>query len=170
MKKDFLILSIIAVLIVVAIFGVDIQSVEDYYATHLDTITPDSKTVFFSIDCKAVLDNWDELDESLKSEKFIPFDGVILPVTEYALRQGDSVYKILDRVARSKKINISYAGSYGSTVYVQGINHIYEFSCGAYSGWRYSVNGEYPSTSCNMYVPKDGDLIEWKYTCDLNYL
>ncbi len=32
----------------------------------------------------------------------------------------------------------------GDSVYVEGINNIYEFSCGEQSGWMYEVNGVYP--------------------------
>ena len=56
--------------------------------------------------------------------------------------------------------------SYGS-VYIRGINYLYEFSCGPLSGWMYKVNGEYPNYGCSKYKLKDGDVIEWVYTCDL---
>ena len=53
------------------------------------------------------------------------------------------------------------------TAYIEGINNIYEFSCGELSGWMYCVNGEYPNVGCSDYKIKDGDNIEWYYTCDL---
>ena len=56
--------------------------------------------------------------------------------------------------------------SYGS-VYIRGINYLYEFSCGPLSGWRYRVDGEYPNFGCSKYELKDGQNIEWIYTCDL---
>ena len=59
-----------------------------------------------------------------------------------------------------------YSANYGS-VYVQGINHLYEFSCGELSGWMYKVNGVFPNYGCSKYVLKNGDKIEWVYTCDL---
>ena len=59
-----------------------------------------------------------------------------------------------------------YSQNYGS-VYVQGINHLYEFSCGELSGWMYMVNGEFPNYGCSKYELKDGDEIVWCYTCDL---
>ena len=31
----------------------------------------------------------------------------------------------------------------------------------------YCVNGEYPNVGCSDYKIKDGDNIEWHYTCDL---
>ena len=62
----------------------------------------------------------------------------------------------------------SYTPMYGS-VYVEGINNLYEFDCGELSGWMYSVNGIYPNYGCSSYILKDGDVICWVYTCDLGY-
>ena len=55
----------------------------------------------------------------------------------------------------------------GKSAYVEGIDNIYEFSCGQQSGWMYSVNDKFPQVSCSDYKVKDGDVIKWKYTCDL---
>ena len=56
--------------------------------------------------------------------------------------------------------------SYGS-VYVQGINYLYEFSCGPLSGWMYKVNEVFPNYGSSKYELEDGDVISWVYTCDL---
>ena len=56
--------------------------------------------------------------------------------------------------------------NFGS-VYIQGINYLYEFSCGPLSGWMYKVNGEFPNRGCSKYELNDGDVIEWVYTCNL---
>lgn len=170
MRKDLLVLAFIALLIAVIVNGTKIQSVEEYYLTHIDDITEDAETVFISIDAGAVLDNWDKLDPALRDEKYVPKDGVILEKTEYVLRPNDTVFDILLRTVRHNKIHMEYQGAdenvFGS-VYIQGINHLYEFSCGPLSGWMYSVNGEYPEYGISRYVLEDGDEIEFKYTCDL---
>lgn len=170
MKKDIIFLFVIILLAAFVINGTNIQSVDEYYLTHIDDITPDSETVFISIRCDSVLDNYDELDASLRSEEFVPKDGVILPLTEYVLRPGDTVYDILDRAVRYNKIQMEYQGadknSFGS-VYIQGINYLYEFSCGPLSGWMYKVDGVYPNYGCSKYELHDGQVIEWVYTCDL---
>jgi len=31
----------------------------------------------------------------------------------------------------------------------------------------YSVNGEYPNYGASSYNLKDGDKVEWRYTCNL---
>ena len=76
----------------------------------------------------------------------------------------------MDRATRHNKIQMEYQdarlNSFGS-VYVQGINYLYEFSCGELSGWMYRVNGQFPNYGCSKYTLKDGDVIEWLYTCDL---
>ena len=54
-----------------------------------------------------------------------------------------------------------------SSAYVEGINNLYEFDVGSLSGWMYNVNGWYPNYGCSRYQVKDGDVVEWCYTCDL---
>lgn len=170
MKKDILALFALVLVIAVVAGGTNVQSVDEYYLTHIDDITPESETVFISIRCDTILDNYDELDPALQSEEFVPPDGVILPPTEYVLRPGDTVFDILDRAVRYNRIQMEYQGadknSFGS-VYVQGIHYLYEFSCGPLSGWMYRVDGEYPNFGCSKYELKDGQNIEWIYTCDL---
>jgi hypothetical protein len=51
--------------------------------------------------------------------------------------------------------------------YIEGINNLYEFDAGELSGWMYKVNGWFPNYGSSRYVLKDGDVIEWVYTCDL---
>lgn len=170
MKKDILSLSVIILIIAVIINGTNIQSVDEYYLTHIDDITEDSDTVFISIRCDTILDNLDNLDPGLRSDEYVPKDGVILPRTEYVLREGDTVFDILDRAVRYNRIQMEFQGSeqnsFGS-VYIRGINYLYEFSCGELSGWMYKVDGEYPNYGCSKYKLKDGQEIEWVYTCDL---
>lgn len=170
MKKDLFAIVVIVALVALVASGTKVQSVDDYYLTHIDDITEDSQTVTISIRCDTILDNWDKLDNSLKSDKYVPADGVILPTFRAVLRKGDTVYDIFSRVTRYSKIvtDCVYTVNY-SSVYVKGINHLYEFSCGELSGWMYKVNGVFPGYGCSKYVLKDGDVIEWVYTCDLGH-
>lgn len=170
MKKDIIALFAIILLVAVIISGTNIQSVDEYYLTHIDDIREDSEAVTISIRCDTILKNYGELDPALRSGEFVPPDGVILPPTKYVLRPGDTVFDILDRAVRYNKIQMEYQGadknSYGS-VYVQGIHYLYEFSCGPLSGWMYRVDGEFPSYGCSKYALQNGQVIEWVYTCDL---
>lgn len=142
------------------IYGVNYQSVDDYYLEHLEDITPESRTVYLSIDCSTILNNTDRLEKGL--EEYVG-NGEILPRTEYVLRENDTVYDVLERAVRYNKIQFEHK----ENGYVMGINYLYEFSCGELSGWMYKVNGIFPSVNCADYVLADGDVVEWVYTCDL---
>ncbi len=166
MKKDIVFLIIVIFVAVLLGQGIKIQSKEEYYNEHLDEITEDSETVFISIECLTVLDNFDKLKPSLA--EYVPSDGYILKPMEIKLREGDTVFDVLLRVTRVLKIQMEYVYTPNYTSnYVQGINHIYEFSCGELSGWMYSVNGIFPNYGCSVCGLRDGDVVEWRYTCDL---
>lgn len=168
MKKDLFAIAIVVFVLIFVFSGTKIQTVDEYYLTHIDDIREDSETIYLTIRCDTILDNWNDLDPALKYEKYVPSDGVILMRTEYVLRKGDTVYDVLDRAIRHNQIQMEciYSQNYGS-IYVQGINHLYEFSCGELSGWMYMVNGEFSNYGCSKYELKDGDEIVWCYTCDL---
>lgn len=78
MKKDLLVLALAALMIAVLCSGTKIQSVDEYYLTHIDDITEETDTVTLSIRCDTVLENWDDLDPALQSEKYVPADGDVI--------------------------------------------------------------------------------------------
>ena len=170
MKKDILAIGGVLLILVVILCGVNIRSVDDYYRPHPTDISPESETVTIGIRCDTILDNYDDLDPALRSEEFVPSDGVILPPTEYELHPGDTVFDVLSRAVRDNQIQMEYQGAdqnrYGG-VYIRGIHYLYEFSCGPLSGWTYRVDGVFPNYSCAQYELKDGQTVEWLYTCDL---
>lgn len=174
-KKNIILFIAAAAVLIAAVFGLNIQSVDEYYSGDADCGSSEnsvvqSRTVTLEIRCDTVLKNYENLDDRLKSDEYVPPDGVILPATEYELFEGDTVFSVLSRAVREKKIQMEYQGADGNgykTVYVQGIHHLYEFSCGPLSGWMYRVNGEFPNKGCSDYELNDGDVIEWAYTCDL---
>ncbi|QGG53970.1 DUF4430 domain-containing protein [Lysinibacillus pakistanensis] len=132
---------------------------------------PQKRTVTIAIRVDTLLKHWNKLDPSLQSEKYVPKNGIILKPTKYELlSEKDTVWDVLQRATKEHKIQMEYQGAneniYNS-VYVEGINHLYEFSAGELSGWMYKVNGVYPNYGCSQYVLKDGDIIEWNYTVDL---
>ena len=170
MKKNLIfILAILAVIgLAVLIFGFRIQSVEDYYLEHLEDIGPDSETVTLSITCDMALKNRDQLDPAILEGKYLPEDGLVLKSTKYVLREGDTVFSLLERAVRHEKIQMEYKGTgKNGTVYIEGLSYLYEFACGPLSGWMYRVNGEFPGVGCSEYHPENGDVIEWVYSCDL---
>lgn len=153
----------------VAISKVNIQTTKEYYSA---TEAPSDKVIQVSIGiyCDTILSNYQSLDKSLQDEKYVPKDGVILTETTYEMKEGDSVFDLLKKATKDKKIQMEYQGadgnSYGSA-YIQGMNHLYEFSCGPLSGWMYEVNGVIPDYGVSKYVLKDKDMVAFRYTCDL---
>jgi hypothetical protein len=98
----------------------------------------------------------------------LPDDGVIFPATKVTFYEGESVFDVLLREMKKAKIHMEFEMTplYNSN-YIEGINNIYEFDCGELSGWMYRVNGWFPNYGASRYQLKDGDVIEWLYTCDL---
>lgn len=126
----------------------------------------DAKTVTISIDCKTILDNMDKLD-SAKTE-FVPEDGVILPTTEVAIEEGDTVFDVLLKVCQDNKIGMEHSTSpIYNTKYIEGIGQLYEFDCGELSGWNFIVDGEGASYGSDKIELSGDEVIAWRYTCDL---
>ena len=129
-------------------------------------VTGDVHTCTLSIECSTLLENWDKVKEAKK--EFVPADGWILQPVEIAFTPGETVFDVLKRAVQERDIQMesSYTPMYGS-YYIEGINQLYEFDGGAQSGWMFCVNGWYPNYGCSSYTVEDGDVIEWRYTCDL---
>lgn len=124
------------------------------------------KTVTISIDCMTLLDNMDELKEEKK--EFVPEDGWILEPTEVAISEGDTVYDVLLTVCKENKIHMEHSTTpIYNTEYIEGIAQLYEFDCGELSGWNFLVNGEGQGYGADKITLEGGELIEWRYTCDL---
>lgn len=119
----------------------------------------------FSISCATVLDNMDILDKSKK--EIIPDDGWILKPVTVTFNEGESVFDVLKQVCKDNKIQLefSFTPIYNSS-YIEGINNLYEFDCGSLSGWMYEVNEWFPNYGCSRYEVKNGDVIEWHFTCN----
>lgn len=125
-----------------------------------------SYTCTFSIECSTILNNLADLDPD--KLELVPVSGMILAPTKVTFYEGESVFDVLQRVCKENDIHLesSWTPIYNSA-YVEGIHNLYEFDCGALSGWMYRVDGWYPNYGCSRYQLKDGEKIEWRYTCDL---
>ena len=136
---------------------VEPQDVEFSDVTHTCTL---------SVRCNTILDNIDWLDP--EKVELVPEDGVIFPTTTVTFYEGESVFNVLQREMRKAGIHMEFEDTpmYNSA-YIEGINNLYEFDCGELSGWMYKVNGWFPNYGCSRYQLKEGDVIEWVYTCDL---
>ena len=116
--------------------------------------------------CSTILNNLSQLDGN-KAE-LVTSNGVILPKQTVTFYEGESVFDVLQRLCRDKSIHMesSWTPIYNSA-YIEGIHNLYEFDCGSLSGWMYRVNGWYPNYGCSRYQLEQGDVVEWRYTCDL---
>ena len=123
-------------------------------------------TCTFSMECSTILNNLKDLDPDKR--ELVPSNGVILAPTKVTFYEGESVFDVLQRVCKEKGIHMesSWTPIYNSA-YIEGIHNLYEFDCGELSGWMYRVNGWYPNYGCSRYQLVDGEVVEWRYTCDL---
>ena len=128
--------------------------------------TEKQKTCTITIRCETILNNMDNLREGLAG--YVPANGILLPKSKIQLYDGETVFDVLKRVTRATGLKLEFRndGVHGSG-YIVGINHLNELDCGSGSGWMYTVNGWFPNYGCSKYVLKDGDIIQWIYTCDL---
>ena len=125
--------------------------------THSCTIT---------VRCDTILDNLEYLDPAKAG--LIPASGVILPEQTVEYNEGESVFDVTLRTMQSNKIHFEFSKTPAyNSVYIEGINNIYEFDCGELSGWMYRVNGEFHNYGCSLCTVGDGDRIEWLYSCDM---
>lgn len=125
-----------------------------------------SLTCTLSIRCDTILQNISRLEKEKVS--IVPQNGVIFPEKSVIFYEGESVFHVLVREMKRHKIHLEFVNTpiYNST-YMEGIANLYEFDCGELSGWMYKVNGWFPNYGCSRYQLKDGDVVEWVYTCDL---
>ncbi len=123
-------------------------------------------TCTISIECSTILNNLSVLDPD--KLELVPSNGVILAPIKVSFYEGESVFNVLQRVCKEKGIHLesSWTPIYNSA-YIEGIHNLYEFDCGELSGWMYRVNGWYPNYGSSRYQLVDGEIIEWRYTCDL---
>lgn len=123
-------------------------------------------SVTLSVTCKSILNNMDMFN--MDKLEVLPEDGIIYPTKTVTFYEGESVFDVLLREMKDNKIHMEFVMTpiYNSN-YISGINNLYEFDCGELSGWMYRVNGWFPNYGASRYLLKDGDKIEWIYTCDL---
>ncbi len=123
-------------------------------------------TCTFSIECSTILNNLNMLDP--EKLEMVPSSGTILSPTTVTFYEGESVFDVLQRLCKDKGIHMesSWTPMYNSA-YIEGIHNLYEFDCGDLSGWMYRVNGWYPNYGCSRYQLAQGDIVEWRFTCDL---
>lgn len=145
-RRPFDIAAVIAVTVVLAalILTVKIQSPDEYFSG-TGEISDTVGTVSVSVVCPV-------------SGK----DSVIAPVS-VGIAEGGAVLDALTEAARRAGILIELDAA---GTYVRGIDGIREFDHGDLSGWKYSVNGEFPSVGCAEYRLSPGDVVVWEYVTE----
>ncbi len=123
-------------------------------------------TCTLSIRCDTIQNNMALFNKDKRN--VLPNNGVILETATVPFQEGESVFDVLKRVTRERRIHLEFKSTpVYQSAYIQGIHNLYEFDCGALSGWMYKVNGNFPNYGCSRCLLKPGDVIEWVYTCDL---
>ncbi|SFM26936.1 protein of unknown function [Paenibacillus sp. 1_12] len=123
-------------------------------------------TATLSVTSKTILDNMSIFNKD--KLEVLPADGVIYKAQTVTFYEGESVFNVLLREMQKNKIHMEFTMTpiYNSN-YIEGIHNLYEFDCGELSGWMYKVNGWFPNYGSSRYILKEGDVIDWVYTCDL---
>ncbi|MGN1092884.1 MAG: DUF4430 domain-containing protein [Monoglobaceae bacterium] len=123
-------------------------------------------TCTMSVRCDTILKNIAWLDK--EKRELVPSDGIIFEEQTVTFYEGESVFNLLLREMKRNKIHMEFVSTpiYNSA-YIEGIGNIYEYDCGELSGWMYRVNDWFPNYGCSRYQLKEGDKVEWLYTCDL---
>ena len=117
-------------------------------------------TVTFSVDCRNAI-NYGILSQGSFAQ-VLPADGIILSTSAITVKNGENVMSALKKILKENRITCGITSGY-----VRMIGGLSEFDCGAYSGWMYKVNGVLPSVSTKSYPLKDGDKVEFVYTCKM---
>ena len=82
------------------------------------------------------------------------FSGVVL-------RQGDTVFNLLEILERQKGIVVEKRNFPGLGVFIEAIQGVHNMNN---SYWQFWVNGKYAEVGANQYVVHDGDKVLWKRT------
>ncbi|MBQ9992724.1 MAG: DUF4430 domain-containing protein [Firmicutes bacterium] len=116
------------------------------------------------ISCETILANEEAL-KGLSADKksLIPENGYIVAPISLDFYENETVLQLVQRFAQKERLHIDVVD--GS--YITGIGNIYGGDCGELSGWLFFVNGESSMVGANEAMLSDGDIIEFKYTCDM---
>lgn len=155
-RRGALIAVAAALLAAAVIMSINIQSREGFYSSADES---GEITVTLSVFCHTASEK--------PHASHIPDNGVILPETQLSLSKNSTVLDALMLVSKQHGLLIENESASPLTAYISGINNLYEFDFGELSGWMYFVNSLSPDTGCGEYILKDGDKIEWIYTCNL---
>ena len=131
-------------------------------SSHNTSPEPDNPaqiTVTLSIRC----------DNAVGQSAAAPGSGVFLSPCTVSVPEGSSVFTALKAACAAQGITLVYNGNERmQTIYIEGINGLFEKDCGPTSGWKYRVNGSVASLGCSAVFLSAHDTIEWYYAIDVN--
>ncbi|NLK96377.1 MAG: DUF4430 domain-containing protein [Clostridiales bacterium] len=118
------------------------------------------------INCNTINSNKNLLKPG--KEQYVPSNGIIYSNSNIKFEEGTTAFDVLYKETRYNRIPLDYTNNaIYNTNYITGINNIYEKDCGENSGWIYKVNGGEPNYGSSNYKIKNGDVIEFIYTCSI---
>lgn len=114
--------------------------------------------VYLSVDYKTLIGKYDKADQN---------NGIVYTGT-HIYYEGQTAFDLLRDAMQAAGIPMEFSKTpvYNS-IYIEGIDNVYEFDFGELSGWNYKVNGAFPGYSSSEYTLSPGDRVEFIYTCDL---
>ena len=123
-------------------------------------------TVTLSIRADILLANMDALHRDKR--ELVPADGFILRPTAVPAEPGDTLFDLLQRETRQRRIHMAsrFTPLQGGA-YVEAIHNLYEFDAGPLSGWVFFVNGVRPNTGSSQQMLQPGDILEWVFSLEL---
>jgi len=123
--------------------------------------------VTLSVQCEILLDNMHLLDRDL--HELVPSDGVIFPETVVTVREGESVFDVLQREMRNAGIHMSFERMPAfDAVFVVAVNNLPPIASEPMSGWQFLVNGESFDVGASAYILQPNDTVEWLFALDLS--
>lgn len=163
--KDIIVVLLFLAMIVLFTTNLKIETVEEHYLIATEESFNEKETVKMDINLTSILKNWEKLDEKLRDEAYVPKSGYLIQNQQIPIKDGDSIYDVLLRVAKQRRVHLD-TKKFTNSIYIKGINHIYEFSSGSRSGWMIKVNAELISTDAGSYELKPNDYLEIIYVTD----
>ena len=156
MKKKILVGIVALLCVVLAAVGIAFNKG--------DIVTNNKKNCTIIVSCENVLNNMDKLNEQKRS--IIPSNGIILSKKDVQFNDGEMAFDVLKNTLKREKIHMEFEETPGlNSVYIEGINNLYEFDCGNESGWSYVINDKGVDVGCSEYMVKDDDVIKFYYVC-----
>ena len=121
-------------------------------------------------------------DEGIRTEqsyglKYPVKLGTIIEPVNVPFAEGDTIAEVTIRLLDAMNIGYEYTGSVTSGFYLGAIKNIVvnntpydslgQFDAGEGSGWMITSNDWFIDKGASEFLVKNGDKIQWKYTCQL---